>query len=349
MLTVAPPALACFAFDRCRLFESTDLDETRELCGRVFNPHQLQLRGRGQALHARMDHHPLGDMSLNRLTWGAAVDVDPERLGTYYLLSLPVQGTATFRLADQVTEVSPACAGIVNASQRFRFSTSQDFTQIVLRVERRAVDAAWQALTGRPVERPIDFLGGMPVSSPAWHALEPVVTLLARCANAERPPPALPLLHARVTEMFTTMLLLHQPHTGHGGAAFGATLGGVFDAAFGRSPHGRAAVTLLKRAEACMEERLDEVLTVSAVARACGVSIRTLQAAFGKAHGCGPMAWLRARRLQAVHDSLWADARARPAIADTALRFGFTHLGEFSRAYRTRFGETPSATLARRG
>lgn len=35
-------------------------------------------------------------------------------------------------------------------------------------------------------------------------------------------------------------------------------------------------------------------------------------------------------------------------VADTALSCGFSHLGEFSRAYRRRFGETPIRTLARR-
>jgi len=332
MLPAALPALAGFDFDRHRLFESADLDETRELCGRVFNPHQLRVLGRGQALHARMDHRALGEMSLNRLTWGAAVDVDPDRLDTYYLLSMPVMGAASFRLGDQVVEVSPRCAGVVNASQRFRFEASPDFTQIVVRVERSAVENAWQALTGRPVERPIEFDCGVSTSNPAWQALEPVVSLLARSAADERQAAALPFLHARLTELFTTMLLLNQPHSASGLATSGAL--------------GRGA-TLAKRAQAHMDERLDDVLTVSSVARACGVSIRTLQAAFNQAHGCGPMAWLRARRLQAVHDALAAGERDGVTIAETALRWGFTHLGEFSRAYRVRFGETPSATRAR--
>jgi AraC-like DNA-binding protein len=333
MLPAALPALAGFDFDRHRLFESADLDETRELCGRVFNPHQLRVLGRGQALHARMDHRALGDVSLNRLTWGAAVGVDPDRLDTYYLLSMPVEGAASFRLGDEVVEVSPRCAGIVNASQRFRFEASQKFTQIVVRIERNAIENAWQALTGRPVERPIDFVCCVPTSDAAWRALEPVVSLLARSAADEQHAAALPFLHARLTEVFATMLLLNQPHSASGHAVSG--------------PLGRSA-WLAKQAEAYMDEHLEEALTVSVVARACGAPIRTLQAAFNRAHGCGPMAWLRARRLQAVRDALATNGQpAHITIAETALRWGFTHLGEFSRAYRARFGETPSATRAR--
>jgi hypothetical protein len=43
----APPP-GCFAgveFARGRLFDTTDLDEAREICGRVFNPHCLSLVG----------------------------------------------------------------------------------------------------------------------------------------------------------------------------------------------------------------------------------------------------------------------------------------------------------------
>ena len=97
-----------------------------------------------------------------------------------------------------------------------------------------------------------------------------------------------------------------------------------------------------------MLAHLEKPLTVSAVARSCGVATRTLQAGFQQAHGHGPMQWLRTRRLEAVRVALRADESPRPSVAQTALRFGFTHLGEFSRAYRAAFGETPRETLARR-
>jgi len=61
------------------------------------------------------------------------------------------------------------------------------------------------------------------------------------------------------------------------------------------------------------------------------------------------MQWLRRERLHAVRAALLADPAPRPSVTQTALRFGFTHLGEFARAYRRAFGEAPSETLARRG
>jgi AraC-like DNA-binding protein len=46
--------------------------------------------------------------------------------------------------------------------------------------------------------------------------------------------------------------------------------------------------------------------------------------------------------------SALACAAADETVGDVAMRHGFTHLGRFSVEYRRRFGEAPSATLARR-
>ena len=270
-------------------------------------------------------------MSLNRLTWGASVSVDPDRLASYYLVSMPIRGNARFSLDGKLTEVSPQCVGIVNATQRFRFDASERFEQIALRIERDAIDKGWQALTGHAVTAPIVFRCGAATSDSTWHALEPVMRSLAHAAQHACEGPQISHLHARLEELVVTTLLLNQPHT-HSEQLL--------------RPIHEVKPTLVRRAEQFMLERLSDSLTVSDVARSCCVSIRTLQAAFHSANGCGPMTWLKTRRLQSVHDALCSNPKPRGAVTEAAMRFGFTHLGEFSRAYRQQFGETPSVTLA---
>jgi AraC-like DNA-binding protein len=314
------------------LFQTSDLDEARILCGRVLNPHDLRVTGQAQPFRSRMHHLRLGGLSLNRLTWGAPVAVDPDRLGSYYLLSMPVKGRARFKLDGQETEVSPGCVGVVNAVQRFSFEASAGFEQVALRIERRAVDAGWEALTGVAPSRAINFQCGLATSGSAWRAVEPVMRLLAQALAQGRPGPQVAHLQARLEELVVTTLLLNQPHS-------------QSDQLFQADVKLRPAV--VRRAEAYMDERLAEPVTVSEVARASGVAVRTLQTAFRAAHGCGPMAWLKVQRLQAVRDSLRACVGARSSVTDTALQFGFTHLGEFSKAYRLQFGETARETLRR--
>jgi transcriptional regulator GlxA family with amidase domain len=80
-------------------------------------------------------------------------------------------------------------------------------------------------------------------------------------------------------------------------------------------------------------------------ARAVGISVRSLQAAFSKHRGSSPMAFLRDRRLESARQrSLTMHS---PSVTEVALACGFSHLGRFSQLYRERFGESPTETRRR--
>lgn len=89
-------------------------------------------------------------------------------------------------------------------------------------------------------------------------------------------------------------------------------------------------------------------LTVADLARCAGVSERSLHAAFRRQLGTSPMAYVRRLRLKQAHDELLRlDPASGAKVTDVALRYGFAHTGRFAAAYRTRYGEPPSATLRR--
>lgn len=326
------PALAQIGFERGMRFETHDLDEARAVGSRVFSPHALTVLGRGQRLHARLQHRALGALQLIRVGWQAPVAIDPGTLDDYYLLCFPLQGRARARHGAGEIEIGPQRPAIAGAGQRFRFEAEAGFEPLSLRVERAAVDAAWLALSGRPAPRTIDF-GGAVLHERALQALAPVLALIVQAARGDAPAAARPHLHARLHELLLATLLQHQPHS----------LGG--DRV--RMPRPRKAHLL--HAQAWMLERLAEPLTLAEVARAAGVPVRTLQWAFQSNCGVGPMQWLRERRLHAVREVLAGRHGTPGSVTGTALAHGFTHLGEFSQAYRRAFGETPRQTLARHG
>jgi AraC-like DNA-binding protein len=334
--TAEPPVRGCFAgveFSRGRLFDTADLDEARDICGRVFNPHQLSLVGPGQTLSARMDHLPVGPLSLNRLTWGARVRVDPDRLGTYCLISVPVRGSARFHVGGEQIEVSPRQACIIGAAQRFHFEADAQFDQIVLRFEHDALAQAWTALSGQPAPDELMLRAALPLAGSTWQALEPVMRMLATCIRDAYSPAVLPHVQLRLQDLLLTTLLLQA-------APSLAPLPPATPA--------RAAAELVRRTQSWLMARLAEPLTLGMAARASGVASRTLQAAFQSQCGMGPMQWLREQRLAAVHRHLREATGTSTRVTDTALAYGFSHLGDFTRAYHRRFGETPGRTLGRR-
>jgi AraC-like DNA-binding protein len=62
------------------------------------------------------------------------------------------------------------------------------------------------------------------------------------------------------------------------------------------------------------------------------------------------MAYLKRVRLERVRAELAAPPRGgRRRVTEIATAWGFSHLGNFAKDYKKQFGETPSATLRRRG
>ncbi len=80
------------------------------------------------------------------------------------------------------------------------------------------------------------------------------------------------------------------------------------------------------------------------LAKQIGVSVRTMHDAVKRYRGMSLHRYLRLRRLWLVRQRLLAGTYSVKACA---LAFGFWHLSDFSRIYRSQFGESPSDTLAR--
>lgn len=118
-----------------------------------------------------------------------------------------------------------------------------------------------------------------------------------------------------------------------------------------QTPHAPTVHRLVPRhvllAEQFMQEHARQAPTLSALARSAGVSVRTLNAAFRAYRGSTPMQALREMHLSGVRaELLVTDTDTR--VRDVAEAWGYAHLGMFAASYRSRFGESPSATLARR-
>jgi transcriptional regulator GlxA family with amidase domain len=90
-----------------------------------------------------------------------------------------------------------------------------------------------------------------------------------------------------------------------------------------------------------------ERLQVTDLCEAAGVSERTLQYAFKEVMGMSPITYLTRLRLHQVRKSLRTATHASSTVTTEALRWGFWHFGDFSRAYKECFGELPSDTLRR--
>lgn len=110
--------------------------------------------------------------------------------------------------------------------------------------------------------------------------------------------------------------------------------------------HGKRA-HYARQARAYLEANLDRAVPISELAGVTAASSRTIHYAFNDIYGLSPQAYHRLRRLSAVHRILEGRGPDETSVTEVAFDHGFWHLSRFSRAYRERFGELPSETLAR--
>lgn len=91
---------------------------------------------------------------------------------------------------------------------------------------------------------------------------------------------------------------------------------------------------------------LAEPISLSDMEERSHYSRRSLQYAFKKRYGCGPMQWLRQQRLARAR-SLLERPDGRGGVAAVALACGYLSPAAFSRDYQARYGELPSRTRRR--
>jgi len=329
IVTAAPALAAALLGDASRLvFASTDQAQARAAVGTVFKPHRLTIGG--TRLAARLHHAPLGAVSLNRLAYGAEVDIDPGPMGDFLLVQMPLAGQADIACGTQHILSDADTASVLTPADPVRMRWSADSDQLIVRVELSALERVCAAYLGHRPDQPLRFALGMAWRRQAgWYQLmHYLADTLALSPEAARHP----LTACQLEQLVIGTLLTVQPHS-------------LSDAL---RNHGKPlAPRHVKVVEEYIHTHAGAALTPALLAEVAGVSLRSLYAGFREHRGLSPMAYLRTVRMDRVRHDLLNDA-AVGSVSAAAMRWGFTHLGRFSVEYRRVFGECPGETLRRR-
>lgn len=103
----------------------------------------------------------------------------------------------------------------------------------------------------------------------------------------------------------------------------------------------------LRQARDYVSGRLHLPVCVTDLCGELSLSRRGVELLFQASLGIGPGAFIRHQRLHGVRRALRAAAPVAGVVKESALQWGFWHMGHFSREYRSLFGESPSETLVR--
>lgn len=111
-----------------------------------------------------------------------------------------------------------------------------------------------------------------------------------------------------------------------------------------KKPDPKERYWTIRRVKEYIEDFSYTDITVRDLCRAAFVSERTLRYAFNEYYGISPKAFVKMIRLNRVRQDLQRFTPEEKNISDIANRWGFWHLGQFAKDYKSLFGELPSET-----
>jgi len=313
-------------------FATDSIDYVRAAMTQAYCNHGITLDERRPHLLARHHQVELNAISFNYLTYGAALTVDANELPDFFLVDFPIAGRAHYRVDAREFTCGEGRGCIVSAGSRLRATWSSDCQIITLKLRRAALERYLGELLECRIARPLHFEPELDCETGAGASLRALVNFLVYefdHADALRQVP----LWSRQMERSVACALLSAQHHNYSDAL--------------EARCNSISPGYVRRAQAFIRANLaGGTLDMPQIAAAAGVPERTLFAAYRKYVGLSPIAHYRALRLQCARGDL-TDPKDSDTVASIACRWGFYHLGHFSRDYTRHYGEKPSETLKR--
>jgi AraC-like DNA-binding protein len=309
------------------LIHSTGFGDIKNAVSQHLWPHHMNMR-EGGALNSHLYGVFFGQAALLDLHYGAPVNIDAGDITDFYLIRVTLQGGGQISPGKQTARLHQGGVTVSSPSQRSTIHTDRDCRNLILRVERPALERQLQGLLGYALKQPLLFDIEVPEEHPG---LAVVRSTLAYVCELHQQP-LLASLAPGLSDYVMAVLLSHLPHN------YSRAL---------QSDQGRVLPRHVKRARDYIEQHLDEPIALATVAQVCEVSIRTLQNGFSQFLEQTPSEYLRARRLARVHEALQG-AGDDASVTDILLDHGVSSFGHFAMQYRKQFGCLPSDTLRKR-
>ncbi|BCG25194.1 AraC family transcriptional regulator [Pseudomonas tohonis] len=314
---------------RHRLLNPTaGIGEIRDKVSHYLWPHRMHMQ-RSEAPNSALYGVFFGSSALFDLHYGARVEIDAGDIASYYLVRVTLQGSGTLTLGRQSAAMQRGSLTVSSPSERSLIRIDEDCRNLILRVERDALERQLQRLLERPLKQPLLFDIQVAPGHPGMAAVRETLDYICRLHQGPMAADLAPTLGSGLSDYLLSVLLTQLPHN--------------YSAALCEDRRQPMPVHV-RRARDYIEEHLDEPIALATLAELSGVSIRTLQNGFAHFLQQSPTDYVRSRRLARVHEALQR-AGAGDSVTDILLRHGVSSFGHFATHYRRQYGCLPSETL----
>ncbi|MEM1155877.1 MAG: AraC family transcriptional regulator [Pseudomonadota bacterium] len=323
----SPLALAKNEYQR---FRTGDVEYARSRVSEVYCDHRLDLkRGAMDAFHY---HMPFDGISFNYMGYGPESEIEPGYLGDFYLLQLPVKGSATIMADGEQIDSHRGKASVLNPSAYTKMTWSDGCEQLMLQISKEKIHTALSTCLGRDFTGSLVFNPFMEERNGQHAAWWRHIVCFINEFNSTHSFYQTPEMIANELNNIVRGLLYSLEHS------YSDELSNSDKTVLPK--HVRQAADYI-REHASQNLRIDQLVTMT------GVSERSLFEGFKRCLHVTPMQFLQKTRLANVRLQLLNPDKASLSITEIALNNGFTQLGRFSAMYRSVYDELPSETRAR--
>ncbi|NKK97044.1 helix-turn-helix domain-containing protein [Rhizobium leguminosarum bv. viciae] len=309
----------------------TDPDELSEILSTPNSPIKVATEGNTPIAY-RCNFVSVGEeVTVADCTYEGTILTRREAPSDRMIVFLPMEGNASFEgMREQIYSI-PARGTILEAGRAAGARLFGPRRHFGLFVDQAKIISHLTHMFERTISGDIDFHPHIDLTSGPGLVLQQIVSSLHRGLSGDGPLQRSPLAVSSLCDAAIYLLLETCPNRFSNELAL---------------PAPAPAPRHVKWAIDFMQEHIGEPISLNDIALAAKVSVRTLQQGFRQFRDTTPMSYLQDLRMAAAHRDL-LESDEKQAIADIALRWGFTHLGRFAAEYRKRFGQLPSQTLKR--
>lgn len=317
---------------RHSVFATEDFQSARSCLTSTFKPFKFNIAKESakQTTCSFLNLFDLNVISISYIRLGRELQIVPGPLEDFYLLQIPVKGFCHIEYGGKNLRIDENCWSIVSPLQPLRMTWSPDCELLELKIRQSALESTLAELSGIKVTKPIEFNLEFQGAAGFGHSLMELLVYI--CSELENPSSLLELkgTRSRLEGAILSLLLESQQHN------------------YTEQMQPNKRTFAQGRVDLAVEFILNhasESLTLSDIASAAGLSVRSLSSSFPQCKNMTPIEYLKKTRFDYVRAALLMARGSDVTVTDVAYQWGLNHVGRFASEYRRRFGEYPSVTL----
>lgn len=274
----------------------------------------------------------MGSFDLVNVQWQGAFKLEQEAIADRYIIYIALAGS----LDQKIGEYQSFCcsldtATIISPGQRLESIASEVGEALLISIDLQSINTAFGKLLDRSLKQPVVFSSSIDLTHELGLSLKKLIQFLWETGVQSQLTDFSALVLRKLEKALLYCLVEGLPSNYSDELLY---------------QHDGALACHVRKAQAFIEDHLQDDINLGDIAAAAGVCSRILQKAFAQHCGCSPVRFVTDARLQRIRQVLETATRDLK-IVDVMMNYGFTQSGKFAREYQQLFGEKPSETLKR--